>query len=74
MVRSLDQWRRGEATTVPASIKPQLTKLVDEPPEGVDWLHEIKFDGYPMHARRDQAYGSVPRWFDRVRLGQGHRV
>jgi hypothetical protein len=47
MVRSLDQWRRGEATTLPALMKPQLTKLVDEPPEGVEWLHEIKFDGLP---------------------------
>jgi bifunctional non-homologous end joining protein LigD len=54
MVRSLDQWRRGEATALPAWIKPQLTKLVDEPPEGVEWLHEIKFDGYRMHARLDR--------------------
>jgi len=36
---------------VPEWIKPQLTKLVDEPPEGSEWLHEIKFDGYRMHAR-----------------------
>jgi hypothetical protein len=30
---------------------------VDEPPDGPDWLHEIKFDGYRMHARLDR--GSV---------------
>lgn len=23
-------------------------------PEGPDWLHEIKFDGYRMHARPDR--------------------
>jgi len=29
-------------------------KLVDEPPDGSEWLHEIKYDGYRMHARLDQ--------------------
>jgi bifunctional non-homologous end joining protein LigD len=39
---------------LPHWIKPQLTRLVDEPPDGPDWLHEIKFDGYRMHARLDR--------------------
>ncbi len=34
-------------------IKPQLSKLVERAPEGHDWLHEIKLDGYRMHARFD---------------------
>jgi len=25
--------------------------LVDEAPAGDDWLHEVKYDGYRMHAR-----------------------
>ncbi|HMD65584.1 MAG TPA: hypothetical protein VKG22_02910 [Stellaceae bacterium] len=54
MTRSLAGSRRAEATALPAWIKPQLTKLVDQPPEGSDWLHEIKFDGYRMHARLDR--------------------
>src|SRR5712671_4747551 len=37
----------------PAWIKPQLAKLVERAPDGPDWLHEIKFDGYRMHARLD---------------------
>jgi bifunctional non-homologous end joining protein LigD len=45
-------------------VKPQLTKLADQPPEGPDWLHEIKFDGYRMHARLDggnkENSGSTP--------------
>jgi DNA ligase D-like protein (predicted ligase) len=45
--------RRAEATALPAWIKPQLTRLVDGPPDGAEWLHEIKFDGYRMHARLD---------------------
>jgi hypothetical protein len=27
-----------------------LTRLADEAPEGADWLHEIKYDGYRMHS------------------------
>lgn len=30
----------------PAFAKPQLATLVDSAPEGDDWLHETKFDGY----------------------------
>ena len=37
----------------PAWVKPQLAKLVEKAPDGPDWLHEIKFDGYRMHARLD---------------------
>ena len=27
-------------------IEPQLASLVDQPPEGRHWIHEIKHDGY----------------------------
>ena len=54
MPRSLDDWRRSEAMELPGWIKPQLTRLVDQAPEGPEWLHEIKFDGYRMHARLDR--------------------
>jgi len=47
--------RRGaELASPPAWIKPQLAKLVETVPDGPDWLHEIKFDGYRMHARLDR--------------------
>src|SRR5215208_336080 len=36
---------------LPGFVPPQLTQLVREAPEGDEWLHEIKFDGYRMHAR-----------------------
>jgi bifunctional non-homologous end joining protein LigD len=39
---------------LPGWVKPQLTKLVEAPPDGPDWLHEIKFDGYRMHARLER--------------------
>jgi ATP-dependent DNA ligase len=41
-------------TALPQWVRPQLTQLVDAAPEGDQWLHEIKYDGYRMHARLDQ--------------------
>jgi DNA ligase D-like protein (predicted ligase) len=38
----------------PKWIKPQLTRLADDAPDGPEWLHEIKYDGYRMHARLDR--------------------
>jgi ATP-dependent DNA ligase len=38
----------------PKWIRPRLTRSVDEAPAGKDWLHEIKYDGYRMHARLDR--------------------
>ena len=32
-------------------MEPQLTRLVDEPPIGAIWVHEVKFDGYRMQLR-----------------------
>jgi bifunctional non-homologous end joining protein LigD len=31
---------------VPSFVEPQLAKLVDRPPEGSGWAHEVKLDGY----------------------------
>jgi bifunctional non-homologous end joining protein LigD len=35
----------------PRFVAPQLCRLVDRPPEGAAWIHEIKFDGYRMQLR-----------------------
>ena len=70
MPRSLDDWRRSEATSLPGWIKPQLTRLVDQAPDGAEWLHEIKFDGYRMHARLDR--GAV-RLLTRTGLDWTHK-
>src|SRR5271156_4608551 len=44
----------GHSPGLPKWVKPQLCKLVDAPPQGPEWLHEIKYDGYRMHARLDR--------------------
>jgi bifunctional non-homologous end joining protein LigD len=38
---------------LPRALEPQLATLVDAPPEGDDWLHELKLDGYRILARVD---------------------
>jgi ATP-dependent DNA ligase len=46
--------------TLPRWIKPQLAALVKAAPDGPDWLHEIKMDGYRMHARVNDGRVSIP--------------
>lgn len=41
---SLKGARKGRAP--PGPFQPQLAKLGQSPPEGEEWLHEIKWDGY----------------------------
>jgi bifunctional non-homologous end joining protein LigD len=37
---------------LPDFVPPTLATLVDDPPDGAQWLHEIKIDGYRIFARR----------------------
>src|SRR5262249_40593884 len=37
---------KKKAARLPAFVSPQLATLAEHPPEGNDWLHEIKYDGY----------------------------
>ncbi|HEY7386579.1 MAG TPA: non-homologous end-joining DNA ligase [Beijerinckiaceae bacterium] len=45
--------RRAKAGALPDFVPPQLTALTDTAPEGGEWAHELKWDGYRMHARID---------------------
>src|SRR6516162_10608644 len=54
MPKSIPRRPRDQSPGLPKWVKPQLCKLVDTPPRGQDWLHEIKYDGYRMHARLDR--------------------
>lgn len=33
---------------MPEFVRPQLATLVDKPPTGDEWVHELKFDGYRL--------------------------
>ena len=39
------------APELPEFVPPELATLVDKPPTGEDWVHEIKFDGYRTQCR-----------------------
>jgi bifunctional non-homologous end joining protein LigD len=41
----------GAASPVPDFIEPELAKLVERPPDGDEWAHEAKLDGYRMQLR-----------------------
>ncbi|MGH6798847.1 MAG: non-homologous end-joining DNA ligase, partial [Roseiarcus sp.] len=45
---------------LPGFVEPMLATLAKSPPTGDRWLHEIKFDGYRLHAR--VADGRVTLW------------
>jgi DNA ligase D-like protein (predicted ligase) len=70
MARPVARRPGAEKAALPQWIRPQLTQLVDAAPEGDQWLHEIKFDGYRMHARLDR--GAV-RLLTRTGLDWTHK-
>ena len=39
---------KPKISRLPRFIEPQLTQLVEQPPSGAGWVHEVKFDGYRM--------------------------
>lgn len=43
---------------MPRLISPQLATLMEKPPEGDEWIHELKFDGYRMlcHLHGDRVH------------------
>lgn len=70
---------------LPAFVAPCLATLVAAPPEGDDWVHEIKFDGYRIQLRIDgdhikmitrggldwtQRFGSFPALLRKVHNGK----
>ena len=45
---------------MPEFVPPQLATLVDKPPSGEEWLHELKFDGYRLLCHLER--GHVRFW------------
>ena len=45
-------WRTGPAPKRPGIIEPCIPTLASKPPEGPQWIHEIKHDGYRLIARK----------------------
>ena len=45
---------------MPEFVPPQLATLIDKPPSGDEWLHELKFDGYRLLCHLER--GHVRFW------------
>ena len=52
--RSSSPPRGGRGGRLPDFIAPSLARLHDTAPSGLQWLHEIKFDGYRIEAELDK--------------------
>src|SRR5689334_19081158 len=59
-----------ERNSLPDFVPPSLATLHSSPPDGAEWIHEIKFDGYRIEARLD--HGKV-RLLTRKQLDWTHR-
>jgi bifunctional non-homologous end joining protein LigD len=44
---------RAARAVLPEQVEPELATLIKAAPQGNDWLHEIKFDGYRLLCRLD---------------------
>lgn len=55
-VTATERWRRwaksgrAKQSKIAHFISPKLAQLVNQPPSGPDWVHEVKFDGYRIQA------------------------
>jgi len=45
--------QKTQKRDLPKELKPQLASLTESAPEGANWLHEIKYDGYRLMAYLD---------------------
>ncbi|TMJ76044.1 MAG: DNA ligase D, partial [Alphaproteobacteria bacterium] len=43
---------KASSGAMPRFVHPQLCKTLSRPPQGDDWVHEIKFDGYRMQLHK----------------------
>ena len=48
-----------EAAEMPDFVAPQLCTLVERPPAGEGWCHEIKFDGYRVQLRGEDGEATL---------------
>jgi bifunctional non-homologous end joining protein LigD len=58
---------------MPGFIKPQLATLKSKAPKGETWLHEIKYDGYPvqLHASGERVAAYTRNGLDRAKRFAG---
>lgn len=50
---SLTDVSGSKKASMPRAVPPQLCTLAEHAPQGSDWVHEIKFDGYRLMVHKD---------------------
>lgn len=66
--------RDAPKEALPEFISPQLAIQVSEAPEGAEWVHELKLDGYRIQARIRRAKNSTVALITRGGLDWTHRM
>lgn len=51
--------RKAKFTSMPGFVPPQLATLATDVPDGGDWVHEIKLDGYRLQCRVQKGHAKV---------------
>ena len=51
--------RGARRSKMPEFIEPELCKLLDRPPPGEEWGHEVKFDGYRLQLRVENGQATL---------------
>jgi bifunctional non-homologous end joining protein LigD len=51
--------KEKKVSRLPRFVEPQLCRLVDQPPSGAGWVHEVKFDGYRVQLRVEGGKASL---------------
>ena len=59
------------ALRAPCFVPPLLPTLVETPPAGEGWVHEIKHDGYSTQLVIEP--GKAPVWWSSIRNGHADR-
>jgi bifunctional non-homologous end joining protein LigD len=60
---------------MPGFLSPELASSAEKPPEGDEWLHELKLDGYRIQVHVDEKDGKLrARLFTRKGLDWTHRM
>jgi bifunctional non-homologous end joining protein LigD len=60
-----------DSVLFPETILPQLSTPSQNPPEGDQWLHEIKLDGFRLLCRKD---GEIVDFYTRAGHNWGGRL
>ena len=59
-VKEIKNLPGARKVVMPEFVPPQLATLIDKPPAGNEWLHELKFDGYRLLCHLER--GHVRFW------------